>query len=383
MKPSFYAVAVGKARGIYSTWAQCSEQVTGYPGSVYKGFRTLAEARAFLASRPPVLAAAADTANGGADGKGGNNAGGRSDPSSPLAAHATPAATPAPSAMPTARGTCGGGSSGAAVKRPRSLIDVDVGDEDGGGASRVTPQPTRQRASAPLSPLPVTNSTASEGLGGAAGVQSVYVDGACSANGTALARAGYGGFYGSLTDSRNFACPVPLSERQTNNRGELRAVVHAIVQAFVDAGAATAEALKVTHSVDPTQWQLADLARPLPHLVIYTDSRYVIDGLTRFAKTWVANGFVLSTKKPVENQDLWRQLIRLRDHYNSLYAHQQHNALRRAEVGGAPPVRHTCANTNNDKSEGIELVHVRGHSNNVGNEMADSLAVSGSRKHGP
>ncbi|CBZ23508.1 putative ribonuclease H1 [Leishmania mexicana MHOM/GT/2001/U1103] len=232
-------------------------------------------------------------------------------------------------------------------------------------------------------PLATTTTTSSP-----RGFEVVYVDGACSHNGTAQARAGYGGYYGSMSDPRNFSCPVPLTESQTNNRGEVRGVIHAIVQAFVDGGA-PADALGATHLVDPSAWPLGDLTRPLPHLIIYTDSRYVIDGLTRYAKKWVQNGFMLSTNEPVQNQDLWRQLIRLRDRYNTVYARQQHDQQRARQWGDgdhreadlAEPVRYTCQNTRNDESEGVELIHVRGHSKVHGNEMADSLAVMGSRLH--
>ena len=44
----FYAVKKGKKTGIFSTWDECKEQVTGFKGAVYKGFKTLSEAEAFL-----------------------------------------------------------------------------------------------------------------------------------------------------------------------------------------------------------------------------------------------------------------------------------------------------------------------------------------------
>lgn len=50
-KKKYYAVAVGKVRGIYTQWfgrGGAEEQVRGYPGAVYKGFDTLAEAKVFL-----------------------------------------------------------------------------------------------------------------------------------------------------------------------------------------------------------------------------------------------------------------------------------------------------------------------------------------------
>ena len=44
----FYAVKKGKKTGIFSTWDECKEQVTGFKGAVYKSFKTLSETEAFL-----------------------------------------------------------------------------------------------------------------------------------------------------------------------------------------------------------------------------------------------------------------------------------------------------------------------------------------------
>ncbi len=44
----YYVVKKGKTPGIYLTWDDCKKMVDGYPGAVYKGFATLAEAEAFL-----------------------------------------------------------------------------------------------------------------------------------------------------------------------------------------------------------------------------------------------------------------------------------------------------------------------------------------------
>ena len=44
----FYSVKKGKKTGIFSTWDECKEQVTGFKGAVYKSFKTLSEAEAFL-----------------------------------------------------------------------------------------------------------------------------------------------------------------------------------------------------------------------------------------------------------------------------------------------------------------------------------------------
>ena len=48
-KKNFYAVRVGKKPGIYKTWPECQANTSGYPGAVFKGFETLAEAEDFMA----------------------------------------------------------------------------------------------------------------------------------------------------------------------------------------------------------------------------------------------------------------------------------------------------------------------------------------------
>lgn len=44
----FYAVKNGKNIGIYDTWDECKSQVYGYPGAVYKSFKTLKEADEYM-----------------------------------------------------------------------------------------------------------------------------------------------------------------------------------------------------------------------------------------------------------------------------------------------------------------------------------------------
>ena len=43
-------------------------------------------------------------------------------------------------------------------------------------------------------------------------------------------------------------------------------------------------------------------------VILFTDSRYVMDGLTRWLPRWKANAWRTSDKKPVKNADLWREL---------------------------------------------------------------------------
>ena len=50
MAGKFYAVRVGRTPGIYLSWDECKKNVDGFSGSVYKSFKTRAEAEAFMGS---------------------------------------------------------------------------------------------------------------------------------------------------------------------------------------------------------------------------------------------------------------------------------------------------------------------------------------------
>ncbi|MEE3718787.1 ribonuclease HI [Tumidithrix elongata RA019] len=46
-------------------------------------------------------------------------------------------------------------------------------------------------------------------------------------------------------------------------------------------------------------------------ITLYTDSKYVIDGITKWIKGWKKNGWQTKDNKPVKNQELWQILDRL------------------------------------------------------------------------
>ncbi|MDB5673318.1 MAG: ribonuclease [Sphingomonas bacterium] len=50
------------------------------------------------------------------------------------------------------------------------------------------------------------------------------------------------------------------------------------------------------------------LKRPC-HVTLSTDSRYVMDGLTKWIKGWQRNGWRTADRKPVKNADLWQALL--------------------------------------------------------------------------
>ncbi|HMT43985.1 MAG TPA: ribonuclease HI [Chakrabartia sp.] len=53
---------------------------------------------------------------------------------------------------------------------------------------------------------------------------------------------------------------------------------------------------------------LQALKRPC-HVSLTTDSVYVRDGITKWTKGWVKNGWKTADKKPVKNVDLWQELL--------------------------------------------------------------------------
>ncbi len=141
----------------------------------------------------------------------------------------------------------------------------------------------------------------------------LYTDGACSGN------PGPGGWAyilkhpasGSVRESSG-------GEAQTtNNRMELRAVIEGLT------------ALKRGSSVD-----------------LYSDSKYVLNGLSEWMDSWKKRGWKTADKKPVKNQDLWEELDELR--------------------GG-----HT-----------IRFHWIKGHNEHPENERCDELAVAEARKFG-
>lgn len=76
-------------------------------------------------------------------------------------------------------------------------------------------------------------------------------------------------------------------EHTTNNRMELTAAIRALD--FVSKLAAG------SHK---------------PEARIYTDSEYVMKGITEWIGRWQAKGWRTAAKKPVLNQDLWQELLR-------------------------------------------------------------------------
>ncbi len=134
----------------------------------------------------------------------------------------------------------------------------------------------------------------------------IYTDGACSGN------PGPGG-WGVLMLWNGHEKEMYGGENDTtNNRMEMMAVI---------------EALKA-------------LKKPST-LKLYTDSKYVMDGITKWIEGWKAKGWKTAAKKPVKNQDLWQEIDVL------VTVHD------------------------------VQFIWVKGHAGDPGNERADELARRG------
>lgn len=48
---------------------------------------------------------------------------------------------------------------------------------------------------------------------------------------------------------------------------------------------------------------------------LYSDSKYVLDGITKWVDGWKKRGWVTASKKPVRNADLWHELIAAAGHH--------------------------------------------------------------------
>ena len=132
----------------------------------------------------------------------------------------------------------------------------------------------------------------------------IYTDGACSGN------PGKGG-WGALIQENDNEKKLSGSElNTTNNRMELTAVIRAL--------------------------EHYDEAKEIE---VFTDSKYVMQGITEWIKNWKTNHWKTSQKKDVKNKDLWVLL-------DSVSA--KHD---------------------------IKWSWVKGHAGDHGNEIADTLAT--------
>lgn len=125
-------------------------------------------------------------------------------------------------------------------------------------------------------------------------ITKVYTDGACSGN------PGSGG-WGVVILTDKLKTYNGSEKETTNNRMELKAAIMGIKNS------------------DMTS-----------QITIYTDSKYVKDGITNWITNWKKNNWITASKKPVKNQDLWKELDNMNNQFNVKWewvkAHQDNNS---------------------------------------------------------
>ena len=180
------------------------------------------------------------------------------------------------------------------------------------------------------------------------GMLKIYTDGSSLRNGQAGARAGVGVFFGPQDPKYESLITQPLYTMDWVARGALLPPKR---RKLTWRHRNVSEALKGTKQTNQRAELTAilralDIAPRHRDVTIYTDSRYSIDCVTNWYKSWQRNGWVNSKHKPVENKDLVQDIREKME---------ERDLLKR----------------------GTYFVWVKGHANDVGNIAADRLAVQG------
>lgn len=110
----------------------------------------------------------------------------------------------------------------------------------------------------------------------------VFTDGACSQNGKPTAKAGYAVWFPENRELSS-ASRVPADQPQTNQRAEMMAIRHAVVT-------------------------LEDKGFTDQDIVIYTDSDYCINCLTKWIPGWISRGWKTSNGTDVLHRDLIEEI---------------------------------------------------------------------------
>ena len=133
------------------------------------------------------------------------------------------------------------------------------------------------------------------------GAVAIYTDGACKGN------PGPGGWGALLLWGDHEKELFGGENATTNNRMELTAVIRAL------------ESLRRGCEVD-----------------LYTDSQYVKNGIETWIHSWKRNGWKTADRKPVKNDDLWRELdalaARHRVRWHWVRGHNDHPLNDRADA---------------------------------------------------
>ncbi|MDZ4700050.1 MAG: ribonuclease HI [Rhodothermales bacterium] len=114
----------------------------------------------------------------------------------------------------------------------------------------------------------------------------LYTDGSCSGN------PGPGGWAAILIHGATQRELTGFEKLTTNNRMELTGAIEGL------------DALK-----EPCE------------VTLHTDSAYMLRAFTDgWLKKWQKNGWLTASKKPVENQDLWKRLLELEKRHKIVWA---------------------------------------------------------------
>ncbi len=114
----------------------------------------------------------------------------------------------------------------------------------------------------------------------------IYTDGACSGN---PGKGGWGFVIINKTEEKELFKCSGAEIQTTNNRMEMTAVIEALKK------------IKAQRSFFSEDVNLS----------IFTDSKYVQQGISSWIFNWKKNNWQTAAKKPVKNKDLWQELDKL------------------------------------------------------------------------
>ncbi|QSZ32785.1 hypothetical protein DSL72_002364 [Monilinia vaccinii-corymbosi] len=259
----FYAVRKGHAKGVFTNWKACLEQITGFSGAMYKSFSTESDAEAFVAGKNPANPSKGDKFYGVAVGHHPGVYEEWAEAEEQIKGVKGPkykkftTREEAEEFVRTGRKTNKKAKT-VAETGPETKVQKEGGKKVVKGKGKVTVEEN------------------AEGIV-KRGTVKVWTDGSSRGNGKAGAVAGYGVFFGD-GDERNISARLE-GDRQTNQRAELTAALRALEIVSID-----------------------------EHLEIITDSSYTINCATTWYKGWEKRGWKTSTGKEVVNIDLVKKI---------------------------------------------------------------------------
>ncbi|AEO59449.1 hypothetical protein MYCTH_2307792 [Thermothelomyces thermophilus ATCC 42464] len=258
----YYAVRAGFKPGVYTTWAICQQQITGFKGAQFKSFLNYEDASAFAAGRDPPSASSESKPPRFYGVAVGRKPGVYTDWSAAQEAIVGWKGPKFKKFDTRAEAEAFVRSYSASGRGPTSTAASET-EQDGVDSVE---EPPHKRARATSKP---TNTRTD--------VVVIYTDGSSLGNGRLGATAGVGVYFGP-GDPRNISERLK-GETQTNQRAELTAILRAL------------ETVDLTQDVE-----------------IRTDSKYAIQCVTEWYLNWERNGW-MTRAGPVKNQDLV-QLVR-------------------------------------------------------------------------